>query len=334
MDVLVAGGAGYLGHALTKRLIEHGHKPIIIDSLRYGNPRIVEGVKHYTGDIGNLDLVRRIFKENEHIEACVHCAEIASATISVVTPYEYYYGNVVKSMEFFKALNEYGCQKIIFCSSAAIYDVVAGLAVTESSPVKPRNPFGRAKYMTEQILLDFCIAYGMKGIVLRNFNPIGVELVGENYNDLKSNTILNRLIQVSEGELPYFEISGDNWESRDGTCIRDYVHIWDMALAPVLAINRFDEVVAEGDTLPGQYITLNIGSGSGTTVKEFITAYQNLTGERIKTKVGPKRPGDSLGAYANISATSRILGWKPELLIEEAILGALALQEKYKNEQE
>lgn len=323
MNLLLAGGAGYIGSAICGSLLAHGHTPIVVDTLNYGGELMSEDVKLYTGDVADFELIKRVFNENPDIALCMHCAEMASPAISVAEPFDYYYGNVVKSMEFFKHLKELSCKRVIFCSSAAVYADAAGHVVTENSPSGPRNPFGRAKHMTEIILRDFCGAYGIKGIVMRNFNAIGMRDGAPKKAALRPNSIIYNLVRVLRGEAPCFEIAGGDWDTRDGTCIRDYIHCSDMAEANTLAAERFDKIVADSADKKG-YTVLNVGSGQGVTVREFVSAFENITGEKIKTQVGEKRPGDSAGVFANIEKTKKLLGWNPELPVEEAILGVLS----------
>lgn len=328
MKILITGGAGYLGSMLCYALEDNGHTPIILDSLVGGNEKIIESHIFYQGDISDKYLITQIFNEHSDIQIVIHCAERSAVSASVNKPYEYYTANVVKSMLLFKNLRDVNCKKIIFASSAAIYDDVPGFMVTERSPIKPRSPFARTKYMTEMILKDFCDAYNMKCIALRYFNPIGADPKGRCGSILKkSKNIIGNLIYILQGEKDSFTIYGNNWETRDGTCMRDYVHVWDVAQANVKAIENFDEAFTKAGEGYENFIALNIGSGIGVTVHEFIFAFENITGEKIKILESSRRPGDIGGSYANVSLAKKIIGWEAKSTIEDAIIDAIHWQE-------
>jgi UDP-glucose 4-epimerase len=203
--------------------------------------------------------------------------------------------------------------------------------VTERSPIKPRNPFGRGKYMTEMILKDFCNAYGIKCISMRYFNPVGVDPKGRclllKRNSMTSN-LLARLLSILYYEEKSFVISGTDWETRDGTCIRDYVHAWDVAMANVKTVENFDSAFEKAGEEYSNYLSMNIGSGVDVTVREFIMAFENVTGEKIRTIAGQRRQGDVAGSYANISLAKRAIDWEPKLTIEDAILDMINYEEK------
>lgn len=327
MKILVTGGAGYMGSAVCYALSDSGYEPVILDSLVTGNEEFVKDNSFYRGDIADKDLLNLIFEQNGNIEIAIHCAEMAAVSVSVGKPYEFYTSNVVRSMELFKNLKDNGCKKIIFASSAAIYDDLPGFMVTERSPVKPRSPFANTKYMSELILRDFCDAYGMKCITLRYFNPIGADPKCRcGIKEKKPKNIIGRLLNtVESGELS-FEISGFDWETRDGTCIRDYVHIWDVAMANVNAVENFDEAFERAGER--NFLPINIGSGSGVTVQEFVFAFQNVTGEKVRIIKGPRRPGDIAGSYANTSCALKTINWKPKNTLEDAIIDAIRWEEK------
>ena len=175
MKYLITGGAGYIGSTICSALEDEGHTPIILDSLITGRIEFTRGRIFYQADIADSSAVERIFREHPDIQAVVHCAALIVVPESVAMPYEYYRENVAKSLELFRTLRDLGCKRIVFSSSAALYDVVPGFMVTEDSPLKPISPYARTKLMMEMILKDFCAAYGMRGIALRYFNPIGAD---------------------------------------------------------------------------------------------------------------------------------------------------------------
>jgi len=325
MKVLITGGAGYIGSTICSALKDNGHTPIILDSLITGRIEFTRGFIFYQGDIGDKDLVRRVFKEHPDIAATVHCAALIVVPESVAKPYEYYQENVVKSMEFFYQLAELGYPRVVFSSSAAIYDVVPGFMVTEESPLKPNSPYSRTKYMMEMVLQDFCHAYGLKGIALRYFNPIGADPHMRSGMHIKEPThILGKLVEVALGQSPVFNITGTDWPTRDGTGIRDYIHVWDLALAHIKAVEQFDAVIAAeevADHTP--YVVINLGTGEGVTVREMVDAFEKVIGKSINKADKPPRPGDVAGSYANADKARQLLGWETKLSIEQGIADAL-----------
>jgi len=309
MKVLVTGGAGYVGSTICSALIDKGYTPIILDS------------------IGNKEVINKIFNEHGDINFTIHCAEKSSIDISVSNPYEYYNSNVVRSIELFKNLSDNGCKNIIFCSSASIYDDVAGYMVTENSPINPRSPFARSKYITEMILRDFAAAYDMKCISLRCFNPIGADpLMRSGITEKNPHNIVYKMLE-SVYRNEEFVISGNDWNTRDGTCIRDYIHVFDVALAHIKALENFDKAFTKVTTSSKNFLSINIGSGLGSTVKELIYAFENITGEKVKIVYGDRRPGDVVGSYANIERAKAAIDWETTLSMEEGILDAIRFKE-------
>jgi UDP-glucose 4-epimerase len=325
MKVLITGGAGYIGSVITYAFSDRGHQVVIIDKSEMNSEMNIPGCYYYCGDITNKEILNKVFTEHTDIELIIHCAERGSVSNSVYNPYEYYSTNVVQTMELFKNLRDLGLRKIIFASSAAVYDNVPGYMVTEQSPIKPRSPFGRSKYITEMILKDFCDAYGMQCITLRYFNPIGADPKGRcgKSRSASAGNIITGLVNVIDGDESCFVISGDDWGTRDGTCVRDYIHIWDVAMANVLAAENFDTSFAKAGPEYSNYLSLNIGSGIDVTVKEFISAFENVTGEKVPVRVGSRRTGDISGSYANIKLAEKTIGWHPEYVVENAILDYL-----------
>lgn len=327
MKILITGGCGYLGRNICYAFTDKGHECVVLD-VAADKEENMPNVHFYKGDIADLDILKKVVDDHPDIAAAIHCAELSSVTLSVTNPYEYYSLNVVKTMEFYKNLQTVGITRIIFSSSAAVYDNVPGYMVTESSPIKPRSPFGRTKYITEMMLRDFCIAYGMKCIALRYFNPIGADPRSRCGVMHTSANIISRLIRILNCEEDTFVISGGDWDTRDGTCIRDYIHVRDVAQANVMAAENFDEAFERAGGRPDNFLSINIGSGVDVTVKEFIMAFENVTGEKISTRIGERRQGDISGSYANIRLAKKALGWSPTYALEDAIFDALKWDEK------
>jgi UDP-glucose 4-epimerase len=324
MKVLVTGGAGYIGSTVCSALLDNGHVPVILDSLITGRPEFVKDRLFYHGDIADTSLLERIFTEHPDIRHAIHFAALIQVPESVQKPFEYYCENVAKSLVLFRCLNRLGCKNVVFSSSASIYDDVPGFMVTESSPLNPRSPYARTKYMMEMILKDFCMAYGMRGIALRYFNPIGADpRMRSGIHAQFPSHVLGKLVDVALGKEPAFYITGTDWDTRDGSGIRDYIHIWDLAMAHVKALEKFDTVFEslKDESIP--YAVINLGSGNGVTVKELVAAFEKVYGKTINKVEAPPRDGDVAVAYANANRAAALLGWKTEYSIEDGIATAL-----------
>ncbi len=328
MKVLITGGAGYIGSTVASALEDSGHTPVILDSLVTGRPEFVRGRAFYHGDIADRSLLERVFDDHPDIHATIHCAALIVVPESVEQPYLYYRENVCKSLELFKHLEELGYPRVVFSSSASIYDTVPGFKVTEDSPLKPNSPYARTKYMMEMVLQDLTRATRLRGIALRYFNPIGADPKLRSGLQVRDPShVLGRLVDTALGKLPYFQITGTDYPTRDGTGIRDYIHVWDLAMAHVRAVERFDEALARTSNT---YEVINLGSGHGNTVKELVAAFEKVWGSPINKREGPRRPGDTAGAYANADKAWELLGWKTELSLEDGIRSALEWGRKRK----
>jgi UDP-glucose 4-epimerase len=324
MKVLITGGAGYIGSTICWALKDHGHTPIILDSLVTGREEFARDHIFYKGDIGDPDVVKQVFEDHPDIDATIHCAALIVVPESVAKPYAYYQENVVKSMHFFHQLAQLGYPRVVFSSSAAIYDVVPGFMVTEESPLKPNSPYSRTKFMMEMVLEDFSQAYNLQGIALRYFNPIGADpQLRSGMHIEQPSHILGKLVEVEMGVAPVFNITGTDWPTRDGTGIRDYIHVWDLASAHIMAVEKFDKVLEQDAQSRGQYAVINLGTGRGVTVREMVEAFERVIGHPIHVQEKPPRPGDVAGAYANANKALDLLGWKAEKSIDEGINDAL-----------
>ena len=323
--VLVTGGAGYIGSTICSALEDSGHSPVVLDSLVNGREAFARSRPFYRGDIADPDILSRVFEDHPEISFAIHCAALAVVPDSVARPYEYYRNNVAGSAELFRMLAERGCKNVVFSSSASLYDNVPGFMVTEDSPTRPQSPYARSKLMTEMMLEDMAAIYGLKAISLRYFNPIGADPKLRSGQIQKEATqIVNVLVSVANGDRPIFQVTGTDWPTRDGTGIRDYVHVWDLSLAHVRAVERMDNVFPDG---PG-FKVINLGSGSGVTVREIVSAFERVHGARLPQEDAPPRPGDVAGAYANADRAAELLGWHTTLSLEDGIRDALAWAEK------
>lgn len=328
MKVLVTGGAGYIGRTVVSALEDHGHTPIILDSLVTGRKEFTEGKIFYQGDIADRQVLEKIFTDHPEIKHCIHFAALIVVPDSVSNPYEYYTENVSKSLELFKNLNELGCKNVVFSSSASLYDVVPGFKVTESAPLKPSSPYARTKYMMEMILQDFCHAYGMHGIALRYFNPIGADpkLRSGAHVQFPSH-VLAKLLEAASSEEAIFNITGVNWPTRDGSGIRDYIHVWDLAMAHVKAIENFDQAFARSEDPSNPYLVINLGTGNGVTVKELVSIFEYVLGREVNKAETEPRPGDVAGAYASCERAKNLIDWEAKYSIEDGIRDAFRWDE-------
>ena len=300
MKYLITGGAGYIGSTICSALEDSGHTPIILDSLVTGRAEFTRNRIFYHADIADSEAVETIFREHPDIRATIHCAALIVIPESVSQPYDYYRENVVKSLDLFKNLNRLGAKRVVFSSSASIYDLVPGFMVTEDAPLNPTNPYARTKVMMEWVLQDFCRAYGMQGIALRYFNPIGADPQMRSGIHVKEPShIVGKLVETALGKQEYFQITGTQY----GT--------------------DFDGVFKRAGNPADNYLVINLGTGNGVTVRELVTAFEKVWGKQINKKDAPPRPGDVAGAYASAGRAEAWLKWKAELPIEKGITDAL-----------
>lgn len=327
MKILVTGGAGYIGSTTARALEAAGHLPVILDSLLTGPRAFVGDRIFYQGDIADRDLVRQVFDEHPDIQATIHMAARIVVPESVAEPAAYYRDNVAKSLTLFDQLVELGKPNVLFSSSASLYaPPKSGFEVSEGDPVAPTSPYARTKLMMEQILQDMAAATPLRAIILRYFNPIGSDpdLTTGIYARSPSH-VLGQLVMAARGQIPAFLITGTDLPTPDGTGIRDYIHVWDLAQAHVAAVQQFDTVLDQA----GEPSTIiNVGRGEGITVRELITAFEAVYGKPVPTREAPPRPGDAIGAYANVDRAKQVLGWRARLSVADGIASALRWADK------
>jgi UDP-glucose 4-epimerase len=328
MKVLVTGGAGYIGSTTAKALEEAGHTPVILDSLLTGPRVFVRDRIFYEGDIADRDLLTRVFTEHPDIECTIHMAARIIVPESVEQPYEYYRDNVAKSLELFDQLVKLGKPRVLFSSSASLYAMVEDFEVTEDSPLEPGSPYARTKRVRGMALTDIAAATDLRAIILRYFNPIGADPDLESGIYVKEPThVLGQLVMAAQRQKDAFTITGTDLPTRDGTGIRDYIHVWDLAQAHVVAVENFDKVL---ETVQAPSTIINVGTGSGVTVRELVASFERVFGKEVPLREAPPRPGDAVGAFANVDKARDVLGWTANLSIDDGIASALAWGRKRK----
>ncbi len=299
--VLIVGGAGFIGSMVNKTLNEAGYRTVVLDNLSTGNRKAVTRGTFVEGDIGDPIVLKKIFKEHA-VDAVMHFAALIDVGESVKDPLKYYKNNVSNTVQLLQTMLEYGVKTFIFSSSAAVYGAPLEKKIKETRPCRPLNPYGESKLMVEYILRDCNLAYGLKYSSLRYFNAAGGDPSGEikNFKIKESNLIplaLRSLINP-QGSLTIF---GTDYPTPDGTCIRDYIHVYDLATAHLLAMEQL---------FSGNDSTIyNLGNGCGYSVKEVTNAVEKVTGKKLNLLQGERRAGDPSILVADSKKAERELGW-------------------------
>lgn len=320
MKVLVTGGAGFIGSTVVSACLDEGIEPVVLDSLVTGRAEYVEGRRFYHGDIADGGLLDRIFADHPDIELTVHCAALIVVPESVAEPLRYWHANVAKTIALVEHLLRNGRPRLLFSSTAAMYGPGEDFAVDEDSAIEPSSPYARTKAAVEAMLRDVAAATDLRALSLRYFNPIGADPQLRTGLQVKRPThLLGKLIEAAESGAE-FSITGTDWPTRDGTGIRDFIHVWDLAAAHIAGLRRFDEVVPKDG--PG-YQVLNLGTGTGTTVREMVDAFEQVTGERLVQRETGPRLGDVAGAYTRSDRAQRLLGWRPRHSLADGIRDSL-----------
>ncbi|KQT93602.1 UDP-glucose 4-epimerase [Marmoricola sp. Leaf446] len=320
MKVLVTGGAGYIGSVTASALERAGHTPIVLDSLERGPRAFVRDRVFYEGDLADRALLRRVVEDHPDLTTAIHMGAYVSVPESMEQPALYYDNNVAKSLVLFDELSRSGVDRVVFSSSASVYATGPEPVVTETSPTGPQSPYARTKLMMEEVLADLTAATTLRGVVLRYFNPVGANPdLSSGVHAAEPSHVLGQLVMAANGTRPRFRLTGTDFETRDGTGLRDYIPVGDLAVAHVHAVERFDEVLDDGATTR----VLNLGTGTGTTVRELVAAVEEVTGLTVPVEEAPRRPGDSAGACADPSLAHQLLGWRCETTLTEAIASAL-----------
>ncbi len=311
-NILIVGGAGYIGSYMCKYLAKNGYHPIVLDNLVYGHRQAVKWGPFIAGQMADTRLLDQIFKEHP-IAAVMHFAAFCYVGESVEDPGKYYQNNVAATITLLEEMLKKNIKNFIFSSSCAVYGEPVEIPITEQHQYNPINPYGRSKLMVEQILQDFRAAYGLEYVALRYFNAAGADPEGEIGEEHNPETHLIPLVlKTALEQRETINIFGDDYATKDGTCIRDYIHIDDLAQAHLLALDR----LLNG--LPGG--RYNLGNGDGYSVKEVIEVARNITSKQIPAKIVKRRPGDPAVLIGSSAKAFKELGWKPQFADLNAIV--------------
>lgn len=327
--ILVTGGTGFIGSHTVVELQQAGFDVVIIDDLSNSKAEVVDNIEKITGirpafecfDIADREKIHAFFKKYTNVEAIIHFAAFKAVGESVQKPLEYYRNNLTALMNLLECMKEYGTHHLVFSSSCTVYGQPDKLPVTEATPRKPaESPYGNTKAVCEDIIRDYCKANAdINGIALRYFNPIGAHpsaLIGESPMGVPNN-LVPFITQSAAGVRGELSIFGDDYNTPDGTAIRDYINVVDLSKAHVVAINR----LIEGKN-KANYEFFNVGTGNGYSVMELVKAFIKSTGVDLKYKIVGRRSGDIEQIYADTTLANNELGWKAEKSIEETLLSA------------
>jgi UDP-glucose 4-epimerase len=301
--ILVMGGAGYIGSHTVRHLLDNGYQVVVADNLMYGHKEAVdERAEFVHADLLNTLSLQKLFATRQ-IEAVIHFAAFAYVGESVNDPEKYYYNNVVGTVNLLNAMLTHGVKKIVFSSTCATYGEPQYTPIDEKHPQNPINPYGRTKLMIEQIFADYERAYGLQHIALRYFNAAGCSKdgkIGESHTP--ETHLIPLVLKAIRGERKDIKVFGTDYDTPDGTCIRDYIHVEDLALAHRLAVEKL-----------GSYNgCINLGTGIGTSVKEIIAAAEEVSGKKCPTEYAARRAGDPARLFADNTKAREILGWTPQ----------------------
>jgi UDP-glucose 4-epimerase len=326
--ILVTGGCGYIGSHTIVDLVENGYDVISVDNNSRSNQNALLGIelicgkkiKNYKVDLCNFDDTHAIFQENEDITGIIHFAAYKSVGESVENPLLYFENNLTSLINLLKCVQEFQIPHFVFSSSCSVYGNPDEIPVTEKTVLKPaESPYGLTKQMGEQIVCEFAKSSGTPSILLRYFNPAGAHpsvQIGEMPIGIPSN-LIPAITQTAIGRIPKMHVHGTDYKTRDGSCIRDYIHVCDLASAHTLAL-KYLENGKNSETCE----IFNLGTGNGVTVLEAIHAFEKISGIKLKYETGPRRPGDVIAVYANNDLAKKLLCWNPKFTLDDIMATA------------
>lgn len=334
--ILVTGGSGYIGSHTIVDLINNGFNVLSVDNNSRSNPTMLEGVEKITGikvknykvDLCNFDDTFAIFQENTDIEGIIHFAAYKAVGESVEKPLMYFENNLTSLINLLKCVQEFKIPYFVFSSSCTVYGNPDHIPVTEQTPPKPaESPYGYTKQMGEQIINEFAKSTGTQCILLRYFNPVGAHPsihIGETPIG-KPQNLVPGITQTAIGKLAKMTVHGNDYNTRDGSCIRDFIHVSDIAHAHTLAIEYLEQ-----DKNDGLCEVFNLGTGNGVTVLEAIQSFEKVSGVKLNYEIGPRRAGDVIAIYANNDLARTKLGWEPQFSLDEMMLTAWQWEQRLK----
>ena len=337
--ILVTGGCGYIGSHTIVDLIENGYEVISIDDNSRSTTYLLNGIEKITGkkiknykvDLKNFDETLAVFQENEDITGIIHFAAYKAVGESVAEPLMYYENNLYSLINLLKCVKEFNIANFVFSSSCTVYGNPDSIPVTEQSPIKPaESPYGATKQMGERIVGDSVQHSNTNAILLRYFNPVGAHpsiQIGELPLG-KPQNLVPAITQTAIGKLPQMTVYGDDYPTRDGSCVRDYIHVCDIAHAHTLALEYL-----ENNKNKSNCDVFNLGTGNGVTVLEAIHAFEEVSGVKLNYKIGPRRPGDVVAIYANNQLAVDELGWQIQYDLKDMMRTAWAWEQKVKQDE-
>ncbi len=337
--ILVTGGCGYIGSHTLVDLVENGFEVISVDNNSRSNPHILDGVERITGrkiknykvDLCNFDDTYAIFQENEDITGIIHFAAYKSVGESVAHPIMYFENNLNSLLNLLKCVQEFKVPYFVFSSSCTVYGNPDVIPVTENTPPKPaESPYGYTKQMGEQIISEFSKVNPTQCILLRYFNPVGAHPsieIGELPIGKPAN-LVPAITQTAIGKLPQMQVWGADYDTRDGSCLRDYIHVSDIAHAHTLSL----QYLIDGRTMQPCEV-FNLGTGNGVTVLEAIRAFEKVSGQKLNYVIGPRRPGDVIAIYANNEHAVNELGWKIRYNLDDMMSTAWKWEQRVRQDE-
>lgn len=334
MAILITGGAGFIGSHTAVEFLNAGYDVVIADNYVNSSPKVLDRIREITGkefrayevDLCDKEALRRVFVENPDIDSAIHFAGLKAVGESVAQPGRYYRNNLLSTLNLVELMAQYNAKRIVFSSSATVYGSPKTVPIKENFPLSTTNPYGETKLMIERILKDVWFADKDWSVsILRYFNPIGAHksgLIGENPRGIPNN-LLPYVAKVAAGQLPFLQVFGNDYDTPDGTGVRDYIHVVDLAKAHLKALQRADKVTGV------EYY--NIGTGVGYSVLDIVHAYEKASGLKVPYKIVARRPGDIATCYADPTKAAEILGWHAEFGIEDMCRDMANWQKKNPN---
>ncbi len=333
-QVLVTGGLGYIGSHTVVELYKNGYQPVIVDNLSNSDISVIDAINTIIDDevkfreveLCDLEAIKKVLKDFPDIQSVIHFAAILVVNESVDDPLKYYDNNLRSTINLLTAMKDHGVKPMVFSSSCTVYGNPDTLPVAEDSVVKPaESPYGNTKKISEEVIRDSCTAYDINAISLRYFNPIGAHpsaMIGEVQTGVPHH-LVPFITETAKGKREVLTVFGDDYDTRDGSCIRDFIHVLDVADAHINALKRLLDQRNESC-----YEVFNIGSGDGYTVLEMIKAFENTTGIKVNHTIGPRRAGDVQSVYADISLARKELKWEPKRSLHEMLQTAWDWEQK------